>query len=157
MSAEQTPSIHLYVPAMARIYRRLEGWTYPLVRIVTGLWLLPHGSQKLFAWFGGGGIGGTAAYFAKLGLEPALPLAYLVGATEFFGGLLIAIGLWTRPAAAAACILLLFATFTVHMDNGFFIVEGGYEYALMWALLALCVFFRGGGPESIDQRIGKEF
>ncbi len=156
MNTQQTPT-QLYVPAMAGIYRRLEGWAYPLVRIVTGLWLVPHGSQKLFAWFGGGGIGGTAGYFAKIGLEPALPLAYLVGTTEFFGGLLIAVGLWTRPAAAAACILLGVAVFKVHMANGFFVINGGYEYAMMWALLAFAVIFRGGGRGSVDQAIGREF
>ncbi len=100
MSNDQTPSTKLYVPAMAGLYDGLSGLAYPFIRFVTGLWAMPHGAGKLFGWFGLS-IEGTAGFFAKIGLEPALPLAYLVGMTEFFGGLALVIGLWTRPAAAS--------------------------------------------------------
>ena len=114
---------------------------------------MPHGARKLL----GGTIDWTAGLFSQIGLGPALPLAYRVGATEFFGGLLIAIGLLTRPAAVAAAVLLLVAVFYVHFGNGFFWNEGGYEYPLLWAILMIGIFFRGGGELSIDRAIGKEF
>ncbi len=145
----------LFIPALEGIYASLSRLSWPLVRAVTGLWMVPHGAQKLFGWWGGN-IDGTAGFFAKIGLEPALPLAYLVGGIEFFGGLLLLIGLWTRPVAAATFVLMLVAAFKVHLANGFFWSNGGYEYPLMWALLALAIAFRGAGRCSVDARIGRE-
>lgn len=146
----------LIVPAVGGIYEVGRTWGYPLMRFAVGLWLVPHGMQKLFGAFGGN-IEGTAGFFTKVGLEPALPLAYLVGVTEFFGGILVAIGLLTRPAAAAACIMLLVAAFHVHLGNGFFWTKGGYEYPLLWAVMMFAIFLQGGGARSLDARIGKEF
>lgn len=145
----------LYVPALDRLYAAVSGLAWPLVRVVTGLWMMPHGAQKLFGWFGGNPHA-VAAFFAKIGLTPALPLTYMTGSVEFFGGLLLVLGLWTRPAAAAAAILMLVAVFKVHIANGFFWTQGGYEYPLMWALLALAILLRGAGPLSLDARIGRE-
>jgi putative oxidoreductase len=145
----------LIVPAVGRLYEAGSGLWYPWIRFFSGLFLVPHGAQKLFGWFGGN-INATAGFFSQIGLEPALPLAYLVGATEFFGGLFVAIGYLTRPAAVAAAALLLVAVF-VHLDNGYFWNKGGYEYSLLWALLMIGIFFRGGGELSIDRAIGKEF
>jgi len=147
----------LFIPGLRALYEPLSRLSWPMVRIVTGLWMVPHGAQKLFGIWGGGGLSGTAGFFAKIGLEPALPLALLAGGTEFFGGLLLALGLFTRPAAAAAFILMIVATTSVHLANGFFLSNGGYEYALMWAVLALAVLFKGAGGFSLDARIGKEF
>lgn len=156
MTSETQTRPALFFPALDGVYTGLSRLSWPLVRAVTGLWMVPHGAQKLFGWWGGS-IDGTAGFFAKIGIEPALPLAYLVGGIEFFGGLLLLIGLWTRPAAAAAFVLMLVAAFKVHLGNGFFWGNGGYEYPLMWALLALAILFRGAGPCSVDARIGREF
>ncbi len=153
MNTDQAQPPRYYLPFMEGLYGRLSWLAYPLIRVVTGLWLVPHGAQKLF----GGNIEGVAGFFSKIGLEPALPLAYLVGGVEFFGGLLLALGLFTRPAAAAAFILLLVAAVQVHLANGFFMANGGYEYTLMWAFLAFAVFLRGGGELSVDGKIGREF
>ncbi len=147
----------LFLPGLNRLYAALAPLSWPMVRVVTGLWMVPHGAQKLFGVWGGGGIGGTAGFFAKIGLEPAVPLALLAGGTEFFGGLLLALGLFTRPAAAATFILMLVATASVHLANGFFLSNGGFEYALMWAVLALAIVFKGAGPLSLDAKIGREF
>src|SRR5262245_54188348 len=106
--------MQLYVPALAPLYAKLEGYAYPLIRIITGLCLIPHGAQKLFEWFGGNREA-TAGFFAKLGIEPALPLVYLVGTAEFFGGILLLIGFLTRPAAVAIFIVMMVAVFKVHM------------------------------------------
>lgn len=146
------------IPALAPLYAALSRISIPMIRVVAGLFLVPHGAQKLFGWFGGGGLQGTGSFFAQnLGLEPGVFWAALVGGTEFFGGILLAIGFLTRPAAAAIVILMAVAVFAVHLPNGFFNTNGGYEYALFWGLVALAFLFRGGGDLSVDQAIGREF
>lgn len=146
----------LVIPAVGGLYEAVSGLWYPWIRFFSGLFLVPHGAQKLFGWFGGN-IEEMAGFLTQIGLEPALPLAYLVGVTEFFGGLFIAIGLLTRPAAVAATVLLLVAVFQVHLGNGYFWDKGGYEYPLLWAILMIGICFRGGGELSVDRAIGKEF
>ncbi len=158
MSETQQSRPDLFFPFMAGFYDRASGLAYPLIRLFTGLILMPHGSQKLFGWFGGRGLEATAKGFAEgLGLEPGMLFAVLAGGTEFFGGLCLAIGLFTRVAAAGVVILMTVAIFTVHITKGFFAFEGGYEYALLWGIVALAIFFRGGGELSLDRRIGREF
>ncbi|MGB1548635.1 MAG: DoxX family protein [Alphaproteobacteria bacterium] len=147
----------LFIPALGGLYEKLSYLAYPLVRITTGLFLIPHGATKLFGWFGGDPAR-TAEFFSKIGLEPAAPMVMAAGVVEFFGGILLALGLLTRPAAAAVFVLLVVAVERVHLAKGFFVYNGGYEHALMWALLALAILFRGGGAFSVDRNlIGKEF
>ena len=143
------------IPALDAVYERVQWLAYPLVRVVTGLFLMPHGAQKLFG-FGGGGIDATAAGFGRLGLEPAVPLAVLAGAVELLGGALIAVGVLTRPAALAAAVLLGVAAVRVHLPNGFFWTAGGFEYPVMWMLLCVAVVFRGSGPLSVDAARGRD-
>lgn len=158
MPPATTAQPRLIVPALAPLYRGLAPLGYPMIRVFTGLILMPHGAQKLFGLFGGGGIGGTATFFSEqLGLAPGLFWALLVGGTEFFGGLFVAIGLLTRPAALGIFILMMVAVFMVHLPNGFFWTQGGYEYPLLWGLVALGVVFRGGGALSVDRALGREF
>lgn len=157
MNTEATQT-RLIVPALAPLYGALSRLSYPTIRFFAGLFLVPHGAQKLFGWFGGKGLQETADGFsAGLGLEPGLFFAVLVGATEFFGGLLLAVGFLTRPVAVAVTIVLAVAAFKVHLANGFFIMNGGYEYALLWGLVTLALAFRGGGELSVDRAIGREF
>tara|TARA_E500000305_G_C3880066_1_gene169288 strand:- start:159 stop:617 length:459 start_codon:yes stop_codon:yes gene_type:complete len=130
---------------------------YPLSRVTTGLFLMPHGAQKLFGWFGGYGLSGTGAFFGDtLGMQPGVLLALSAGLVEFFGGLALVFGLLTRPAAAAAAVLLAVAL-GVHWANGFFWTNGGIEYPLMWLLLAIALMMRGGGEYSLDHRFGLRF
>jgi putative oxidoreductase len=146
------------IPALAGIYEKTSRLGEPLVRATAGVLLMPHGAQKLFGWFGGYGIEGTGGYFAeKLGLVPGVFWAGLVGGTEFFGGLLLALGLLTRPSAAAITILMAVAILRVHIGNGFFAVNSGYEFPLFWGLVAFAFVLRGGGAFSIDAKIGREF
>ena len=143
------------VPALARVTEALSPYAEPLVRVATGLLLVPHGSQKLFGWFGGSGIAGTEQFFAsKLGLPPWV--AVLAGLVEFGGGLLLALGLVTRVAAVLVMGLMTVAVIQVHLPNGFFWTEGGYEYPLLWGILALSFVIRGGGRFSLDALIGRE-
>ena len=142
------------IPALDRVYDRVQWLAYPLVRIVTGLFLVPHGAQKLFGFPGGGDA--TAAGFAPFGLGATSPLAYPVGAIEFFGGLCIAFGVFTRPAALAAAVPLAVAALVSHAPNGFFWTERGLEYPLMWAVLCVACVLRGSGPLSIDAARGRD-
>ncbi len=146
------------VPALAPLYARLSRLSYPLIRAATGLILMPHGAQKLFGWFGGHGLEGTGGFFAQnLGLEPGVFWAALVGGVEFFGGLCLALGLLTRPAALGVVILMAVAVITVHLPNGFFWDARGYEYPLLWGLIALAIAFKGGAELSLDRALGREF
>ena len=145
----------LLIPGLAGLYESLQELVYPLIRVTSGVFFTMHGGQKLFGWLGGD-INRVAGGFAKFGLEPALPLAYLVGVVEFFGGLCIALGLFTRFWAAGCVILLAVAVFRVHLDNGFFWTQGGFEYPLMWMLISIAIVIRGGGRYSLDRRLPKE-
>lgn len=128
-------------------------WT--IVRIATGLMLIPHGAQKLFGWFGGGGLTGTAQYFEQtLNLHPGLLFATLAGLTEFGGGLFLVLGLLTRLSALAVVAMMAVAVVAVHLPNGFFWTNGGFEYPLLWGLIALAIVIRGGGQHSLDRAIG---
>ena len=157
MSNDSTKT-QLIVPTLGPLHANLSRWSYPLIRAATGLILMPHGAQKLFGWFGGYGLEGTGGFFAQnLGLEPGVAWAALVGGTEFFGGLFVALGLLTRPAALGVAIVMAVAVFAVHLPNGFFAVQGGYEYPLLWGLVALAIAFKGGAGMSLDRAIGREF
>jgi putative oxidoreductase len=141
------------VPTLSAAFERLVELSWPLVRISTGLLLLPHGSQKLFGWFGGYGLAGTGQFFDTLGLHPGVVIALLAGVVEFFGGLALVFGLLTRPAALAVAVLMGVAIFAVHLPNGFFWTSGGFEYPLLWGLVAIAIFLRGGGRFSLDARL----
>lgn len=128
----------------------------PLLRVTTGLLLVPHGAQKLFGWFGGYGVEATGQFFAsKLGLPASLAL--IAGLIEFFGGIALALGLLTRPIAALVAGMMAVAVISVHLGLGFFWTAGGFEYPLFWAITALYFVICGGGRYSVDQLIGYEF
>ncbi len=138
-------------PSRLAFINRLAPLAWPGVRIITGLWLMPHGAQKLFGWFGGHGLTGTGQYFESIGITPGVTFALVAGIVEFFGGLALALGLLTRFVALIVAGLLLVAL-TTHLPNGFFWTQGGYEYPLMWFFLALALFLRGAGRFSLDIR-----
>jgi putative oxidoreductase len=140
---------------LAAVFDRLSLFSYPLIRITAGLLLMPHGAQKLFGLFGGYGLAATGEFFSsKLGLQPGILFAGLAGFIEFFGGLALVLGLLTRPAALGVAALMAVAVFSVHLPNGFFWTGGGYEYPLMWGLVAIAIFLRGGDRYSLDRRFG---
>ena len=116
--------------------------TLPL-RVVAGVIFAAHGAQKLFGWFGGYGLEGTAGWMASIGLEPGLLMAAMAGGAEFFGGLLLIVGLLVRPAALILAITMAVAIVTVHLSNGLFMSNNGYEFGL--ALIA-----ESGGTESVS-------
>jgi putative oxidoreductase len=124
-----------------------------ILRVPVGLILAAHGAQKLFGWFGGNGLAGTAQWLSSMGIEPGYLMALLAGGAEFFGGFALVIGLLTRPAALVAAFTMLVAIFSVHIGNGLFAADGGYEYALILFVTLIALAVQGGGYLSVDKAL----
>ncbi|WP_237886245.1 DoxX family protein [Pseudomonas sp. PGPR40] len=129
------------------------GYGLTILRIVVGIIFAAHGSQKLFGAFGGYGIAGTAQWMESIGLAPGHLMAILAGGTEFFGGLALIIGLLARPAALGLTFVSLVAIFSVHISNGLFMSNNGYEFALALLGGSLAVLIEGAGKLSADRAI----
>ncbi|RJG09627.1 DoxX family protein [Pseudomonas cavernicola] len=129
------------------------GYGITLLRVATGLTFAAHGSQKLFAWFGGYGLVGVGQWMESVGITPGYQMALLAGSVEFFGGLALVIGLLVRPAAIALAVAMLVAVLTVHWLNGFFITANGFEYAMILAMISAVLLIEGAGKLSLDRRI----
>ena len=125
-----------------------------ILRLVVGLTMAAHGSQKLFGWFGGYGIAGTGGFLEQLGFRPGRAHAFLAGMGELAGGLLLAAGFLTPAAAALLAAVMLVAAVAVHLKNGFFVQNGGFEYSLVLGTAALVLSFTGPGEFSIDGALG---
>ncbi|MFT4614935.1 MAG: putative oxidoreductase [Bacteroidia bacterium] len=124
--------------------------TMPL-RIGAGAIFAAHGAQKLFGWFGGYGLEGTANWMASIGLEPGLLMAAMAGGAEFFGGLMLITGLLVRPAALVLAVTMLVAIVTVHLQNGLFMANNGYEFGLALLVISASLAVRGAGSLSVDR------
>ncbi|KMN20143.1 DoxX family protein [Pseudomonas weihenstephanensis] len=131
------------------------GYGLTVLRIFVGIIFAAHGSQKIFGWFGGGGLAGTAQWMESIGLAPGTLMALLSGGTEFFGGLALIIGLLARPAALGLSFTLLVAIFTVHISHGLFMANNGYEFALALLGGTLAVLIEGAGKASLDGAIAR--
>jgi len=122
----------------------LAGTTHALLRIGAGLLFMQHGLQKLFGLFGGvDGQGGTVQLVSQFGLA---------GVLETFGGLLIVLGLLTRPVAAVLALEMLTAFFQVHFPQGGFPIQNRGEVPLMFMLVWIFFAGNGAGPASLDAR-----
>jgi putative oxidoreductase len=146
----------LFFPGLGGTYDLLTDWAYPLLRATAGLMLLPHAWPKYMVL---GAQGVAANVLARRGIEPSLPIAYLIMFLELVGGICITIGFLTRPFALLLLIEMLVITFKVQLPNGWFFSAqgGGAEFTVMWAALFLIILMRGGGRHSVDRAIGKEF
>lgn len=125
-----------------------------LLRSAVGLTLAAHGSQKLFGWFGGYGLAGTGAFMESLGFVPGRRAALGAGLAELLGGLFLALGLLTPVGAALAIAVMLVAVATVHLEKGFFVTGGGFEYNFILSAAALALAFTGAGAYSLDAALG---
>lgn len=123
------------------------------LRVPVGLILAAHGAQKLFGWFGGYGLEGTGQWMDSIGLSPGYLMALLAGGAEFFGGLALIIGLLVRPASAVLAFAMLIAIFSVHIGNGLFMSNNGYEFGLALLAVSVSLVFSGAGRASIDRAI----
>lgn len=129
--------------------------TLPL-RLITGIIFIAHGAQKLFGWFGGYGLEGTGQWMESIGLGPGYLMAMLAGSAELFGGLLLIGGLFVRPASAILAITMVVAIAKVHLVNGLFMANNGYEFALALLAMTLSLVIFGGGKYSLDIFLSKK-
>jgi putative oxidoreductase len=125
-----------------------------LLRVVLGLTMAGHGAQKLFGSFSGPGLRGVEGFMGALRFRTPFLMAILAGASEFFGGLLLAGGLFTPFAALAIAVVMLNAIGTVHISKGFWNSAGGYEFNLLIWASAVALAFTGGARFSLDALLG---
>lgn len=129
--------------------------TLPL-RLIAGIIFAAHGAQKLFAWFGGYGLEGTGQWMDSIGLGPGYFMAMMAGSAEFFGGLLLIAGLLIRPTSFVLAITMLVAIVKVHLSNGLFMENGGYEFGLALLAMTIALLIQGAGKFSLDHVISKK-
>jgi len=132
-------------------------WSGLALRLPLGIVFAAHGAQKLFGWFGGYGLEGTGQWMASIGLEPGYMMALLAGSAEFFGGVALILGLLTRPAALVLAVTMLVAIFSVHIGNGLFMSNNGYEFGLALLAGAVSLALSGAGRLSLDAALARRF
>jgi putative oxidoreductase len=121
-----------------------------LARMVLGLLMAAHGTQKLFGWFGGYGLAGTGGFFESLGFRPGKLFAAAAGATEITGGLLLALGLLGPLGPALIISVMIVAMVTVHWAHGLFTQNNGIELPLLYSVTAAALALTGFGAYSVD-------
>lgn len=126
------------------------------LRLAAGVIFTAHGAQKLFGWFGGYGLEGTAGWMASIGLEPGYLLALMAGSAEFFGGLFLILGLLVRPTSIVLALTMLVAIVTVHLEHGLFMSNNGYEFGLALLAISIGLVFRGAGSFSLDNQVHRK-
>ena len=148
MSEDIHAEPRLLVPALKSFYDAVIPLSWLVVRVAVGWNLLVHGWGK---------IGGPSPRFLQayvdLGFSPPAPWFWAAFCVEFFGGIALILGLFTRFFAAAVAIEMLIITL-VYWKTGFAWTRRGYEYTLMWGLVSFAIALRGGGPYSLDRKIG---
>jgi putative oxidoreductase len=146
-----TQQPRLLFPGLRPFYDKLEPLSWLLVRCAAGLILAVHGWGKVAR-----GAEAMAPAFVKMGYtNPVLLINFLI-LVEFVGGIAIALGLFTRFFAAMVTIEMAVIMFAHYLPNGFSWLNRGYEYVLLWGLVTLAIWWRGGGPYSIDRKLGRE-
>lgn len=120
-------------------------------RLLIGLGLAAHGSQKLFGWFGGGGVRGTAVFMESLGYRPGILYGIAAGVGELAGGLLVAAGLLNGAGPAIVILVMLVAIFSVHLPHGYFNSNNGWELPAANIAAVLAFDYAGYGNYSLDR------
>jgi putative oxidoreductase len=128
-----------------------------IVRLILGLSLMAHGTQKLFGWFGGYGITGTGDFFAGLGFRPGKAFAVMAALAETLGGFLTLLGAFGALGPVLIVIVMLTAIGSVHYNKGFFVSTGGWELNTAYIASAIAVGFAGNGTYSLDNWLGLQF
>ena len=149
------PEARPFIPQLAPVYDQTRDLGWLLVRMTAGGFLLVHGLQKL--------LGTTITAFAassmaRRGIEPALAAAYAVWFLETIGALCIMSGFLTRLMAGMVFVEFLVIVFVAQWRNGFQwnAQGGGWEYPAFWGLIVLAILLGGGGPYSLDRKLGRE-
>lgn len=125
-----------------------------LLRVVLGSIMAAHGSQKLFGWWGGPGLNGTAGMCSNFAYRVPFLMACGLGLAEFGGGIALATGFLTPLGALAVTVVMLNAVYLIHWANGFFNANGGFEFNLLIAASAVALAATGPGRFSLDRAIG---
>ncbi|MFJ3669736.1 DoxX family protein [Streptomyces sp. NPDC090106] len=120
-----------------------------IVRLTLGLTAAAHGTQKLFGWFGGGGLDGTGQFFEMSGYPSGRTMALVAGLSETLGGLGLVLGLLT-PLAGAAVLGTMINAMAVKWAGGFF-APAGVEYELLFAATAAGLALTGPGRLAVDR------
>jgi len=141
----------LIFPGLAGFYASMAPVAYAIFRVVIGLIVFVHGWGKISA-----GAAGVIGFFTKVGLPAPALFAYCAMFLETVGAACVLVGLFTRFFSAALAIEMLIALLTVHLAKGFSASAGGYEYVLLIGIGMFYVAIRGGGPYSVDAKLGKE-
>lgn len=145
---------------MNKLFSTANDHTIALVRLVIGVIFFMHGAQKALGWFGGFGFHATMNYFTTQMGIPAV-FAFLVIAAEFFGGIGLIVGFFTRIAALGVVVDMLAAVILVHARNGVFMnwtgnQKGeGYEYHLLAIAICILLMVKGAGALSVDRALTK--
>ena len=150
------------LPELGNLYRTLAPWAYMLLRVVVGLALVPHALRNTFGFFPNTGqplrsIKMLADYLDKQGYRPGWFFAPAISVVQLICGPLIALGLFTRPAALPVVVFLLVSNVERWRVGRYFWNQLGLEYTLMWTLAALYFLVHGGGLYSLDHLLGREF
>jgi putative oxidoreductase len=124
------------------------------LRIIVGTLFVGHGLQKLAGWFGGHGLHATGEFFASLGLRPGKVHAAASGVAETAGGALLAGGLLTPLGASLISGSMLTAIRKVHLKNGVWVSDGGFEYNLVLLGAVFALSDLGPGEWSLDEALG---
>lgn len=144
----------LVFPRFGAVYESIAPLGYALIRVAIALMFFQDGIEKMFF---GGAYRIAAGNVTKLGLSHPYIWAWTVAGLDFFGGILIALGLFTRPVAAAFLIQVMVISFGIAAARGFFWTTNGSEITLMMGAVFIGLIFGGGGRYSLDRVIGYEF
>lgn len=125
-----------------------------LVRVVVGLLMAAHGTQKLFGWFGGYGLTATGGFFEQLGFRPGTAFAAAASVTEIISGLLVAFGFLGPIGPALLISVMIVAWITVHRGHGLFAGTNGIEVPLLYSVVAFGLALTGFGQYSLDAALG---
>ena len=157
------PSQSLFFPALGPIYQCLAPWAEAALRAVVGLWLVPHALRNTFGFFPTTGMRCEQSHGACGAARPRrLPARENYGrrrsrSTQFVGGPLLALGLFTRPAAFAILMFLLVTNIERWRVGKYFWNQLGLEYTVMWTVATFYFLVVGGGRISLDHLIGRAF
>jgi len=124
-------------------------WGILVLRLGAGIMFVAHGLQMVYGFFGGPGINGFSKMLSGLGFAPAIFWSYVASYTVLIGGVFLILGVLTRISAALLLIFILTAAVKVHLDKGFFLANGGFEYTFVIAVACLALILLGAGKYNI--------